>query len=86
MQLVAYSDTGYLNESNARSRASAHIYMLENVPIPYFNGAILTIANTIKYVMSSAAEAKLASLFINVLNYDKYSKKWVGYNNLLTWR
>ena len=64
MQLVAYSDTGYLNESNARSRASAHIYMLENMPIPYLNGAILTITNIMKYVMSSAAEAELVLLFI----------------------
>ena len=64
MQLAAHSDAGYLNEPNARSRASAHIYMSENMPIPYFNGAILTIANIMKYVMSSAAEAELASLFI----------------------
>ena len=64
MQLAAHSDAGYLNEPNARSRASAHIYMSENMPIPYFNGAILTIANIMKYVMSSAAEAKLAYLFI----------------------
>ena len=38
--------------------------MRENAPIPYFSGAILTIANIMKYIMSSAAEAELASLFI----------------------
>ena len=64
MQLVAHSDTGYLNEPKARSRASTHIYLSENVLIPTFNGAILIIAQIIKFVMSSAAEAELASLFI----------------------
>ena len=64
MQLGAHSDAGYLNEPNAQSHASAHICMLENVPILYFNGAILINANIMKYVMSSAAEAELASLFI----------------------
>ena len=64
MQLAAHSDAGYLNEPKARSRASAHVCLSENVPIPAFNGAILTIAQIIKFVMSSAAEAELASLFI----------------------
>ena len=89
MQLAAYSDAGYLNKSNARSCASAHIYMSENVPIPYFNRAILIIANIMKYVMSLAAEAELVSLFItakNALNYGKHSMKWVSPNNLLLYR
>ena len=64
MQLAAHSDAGYLNEPNARSRASAHIYLSEDVPIPTFNGSVLTIAQIIKFVMSSAAEAELASLFL----------------------
>ena len=64
MQLAAHSDAGYLNENNAKSRASAHTYLSENVPMPPFNGAILSIAQIIKYVMSSAAEAELAALFI----------------------
>ena len=45
--------------------------MSEKVPIPYFNGAILTITNIMKYVMSLAAEAKLASLFITAKKYVK---------------
>jgi hypothetical protein len=36
----------------------------EDEPIPRFNGAILTIAQIIKFVMASAAEAELAALFI----------------------
>ena len=64
MQLATHSDAGYFNEAKAKSRASAHIYLSENVPIPTFHGAVLTIAQIIKYVMSSVAEAELASLFI----------------------
>jgi len=64
MQLAAHSDAGHLNEPNARSRASAHTHLSEDVPIPTFNGAVLTIAQIIKFVMSSAAEAELASLFL----------------------
>ena len=64
MHLAAHSDAGDLNESKAKNRASAHICLSEDVSIPNFNGVVLAIAQIIKYVMSSAAEAKLASLFI----------------------
>ena len=64
MQLAAYSNVGYLNEPKARSHTSAHIYLSEDVPIPQFNGAVITIAQIIKHIISSTAEAELASLFI----------------------
>ena len=64
IQLAAQSDAGYLNENNTKSRDSAHMFLSANIPIPAFNGAVLTIAQVIKFVMSSAAEAELASLFI----------------------
>ena len=64
MQLATHSDAGNLNEAKAKSRASAHIHLSENVPIPTFNGSVLIIAQLIKHVMSSAAEDELASLFI----------------------
>ena len=64
MQLAAHSDAGYLNEAKARSRASAHVCLSEAVPIPAFNGAVITIAQIIKHIMSSATEADLAALFI----------------------
>ena len=67
MQLSAHSDARFLNEAKARSRASAHVHLSENVPIPAFNGAVLTIAQTIKFVMSSAVEAELASMCITKL-------------------
>jgi hypothetical protein len=37
---------------------------LEDNPSPYFNGAVLTIATIIKFVMALAAEAELAALII----------------------
>ena len=64
MTLSAHADAGFLNESRARSRAGAHIFLSENEPIPIRNGAVITIAEIIKFVMSSAAEAEIAALFI----------------------
>ena len=64
MVLCAHADAGFLNETNSRSRAGAHIYLSENDPFPRFNGAVLSIAQIIKFVMASAAEAELAALFV----------------------
>ena len=65
MVLAVHSDASYLSKSNARSRAGGHFFMSSNDPIPANNGAILTTAQIIKAVMSSAAEAELAALYIN---------------------
>ena len=46
------------------SRGGTHIHLLEDDPIPHFNGAVLTIATVIKFDMTLAAEAELAALFI----------------------
>jgi hypothetical protein len=64
MVLAAHSDAAYLNVSKARSQAGAHIMLSEDVPIPAFNGPILTLSQIIKFVASSAAEAELAGLFV----------------------
>ena len=64
MILCAHADAGFLNETNARSKAGAHIFLSENDPFPRFNGAVLSIAQIIKFVMASAAESELAALFI----------------------
>ena len=77
MQLAAHSDAGYLNEAKDRNRASAHTCSSESVPIPAFNGAVTTISQIIKYVMSSAAEAELAALFLT-------AKKCVSLRQTLT--
>jgi hypothetical protein len=44
--------------------AAEHIFFSENDPFPRFNGAILSIAQIIKFVMASAAESELAALFV----------------------
>ena len=48
MILAAHADAGFLNESRARSRSGAHIFLSENEPKPKLNGRILTIAQIIK--------------------------------------
>ena len=64
MVLSAHSDAAYPNVTKARSQAGAHIILSENVPAPTYNGPVLTFAQIIKNVRSSAAEAELAGLFI----------------------
>ena len=53
-----------MNESRARNREGAHIFLLENEPKQNLNGPILTIAQIIKTVMALAAEAEMVALFI----------------------
>jgi hypothetical protein len=65
MVLAVHSDAGYLNESKARSRAGGHFFLSSDIQNPQNNGAVLTIAQIIDAVMSSAAEAELGALFIN---------------------
>eukprot|EP00804_Cyclotella_cryptica_P001438 CCRYP_003679-RA/>CCRYP_003679-RA protein AED:0.40 eAED:0.48 QI:0/0/0/1/0/0/2/0/357 len=57
MILSAHSDAAYLNVSKSRSRAGAHIMCSENAPVPSHNVPVLTIAQIIKFVTSSAAES-----------------------------
>ncbi len=64
MVLCAHLDAGFLNKTNSRSQAGAHIFLSENKPFPWFNGAVLSITQIIKFVMASAAKSKLAALFV----------------------
>ena len=64
MHLVAHYHAAKLNVSKARSRAGAHIFFSNDEPKPLYNIPILTIAQIIKFVMYSAAEAELAAIFI----------------------
>ena len=64
MVLVGHADAGFNNETRARSRAGAHIFLSENESIPRWNGPVLTIAQIMKYVVSSAAEAEMTALFL----------------------
>jgi hypothetical protein len=65
MVLPGHSDASYLSETNARSRAGGHFFMSNDKAIPSNNGAILTISQIIKAVMSSALEAEIGALYIN---------------------
>ncbi len=64
MILCAHANAGFLNKTNSHSWAGAHIYLSKNDPFPRFNCAILSVAQIIKFVMASAAEAELAALFV----------------------
>ena len=63
--LGIHSDAGYLNESKARGRAGGRFFLTEDVDDPPRNGAIHVLAEIIKAVMSSAAEAELGALYLN---------------------
>ncbi len=65
MRLAIHSNTLYLSEPKARSRAGSHMFMAGTEDIPINNGGVLNILQILRAVMSSAAEAKLGALFIN---------------------
>ena len=63
MVLCANSDTVFHNKSKGNSRSGAHIFLSENNPMIRWNGLVLTLAQIIKFVMSSASEAELGAIF-----------------------
>ena len=65
MVLALHSDASYLSESKARSRAGGHFFMSKDTEMPPNNGAVLTVAQIIKAVMSSAAESEIGAMYIN---------------------
>ena len=76
MILAAHSDAGFANEKKPRSRAGAQFFS-ENDSIPSCNGPLLTIAQIMRYVVSSAAEAETTALFLT-------AKEMVPLQNTLT--
>eukprot|EP00804_Cyclotella_cryptica_P022657 CCRYP_012469-RD/>CCRYP_012469-RD protein AED:0.40 eAED:0.32 QI:0/-1/0/1/-1/1/1/0/384 len=68
MVLNIHSDASYLSESNARSRIAGHFFLgsvpIDKTPIK-LNGAIYVFCGILKFVVASAAEAKLGALFLN---------------------
>jgi hypothetical protein len=67
MILHIHSDTSYLSENEAKSRAGGFFYMGSNIKTDkkLTNGAILIISKVLKHVMSSAAESEIGAVFIN---------------------
>jgi hypothetical protein len=64
MILCAHSNAGFLNKTNSRSRARAHIVLSESEPFLRFNGAVLSIAQIIKFIRASATKSELAANFV----------------------
>jgi len=65
MVLAIHSDASYLTEPKARSRVGGHFFLSSNDAVPQNNGAVLSIAQIIRNVMTSAADAEIAALFVN---------------------
>ena len=65
MVLASHSDASYLSKTKSRSRAGGHFFMSSDIAVPENNGAVHTVAQIIKTVMSSAAEAELGALYLN---------------------
>ena len=64
-----HTDASYLSEPKARSRAAGHYFLgwlpQNNQPIR-LNGAIYALCTVLKFFASSAAEAELGALFLNI--------------------
>jgi hypothetical protein len=67
MQLKIHSDSSYLSEQKARSCTAVHSFLGNKPPNPEIknNGAILNPTGILRHVVSSAAEAEFAGLFVN---------------------
>jgi len=63
MILAVHINASYLCEPKACSHAGGHFFHSYDVSNPPKNGAVLNIAHIIKHIMSSATEAKLATLY-----------------------
>ena len=77
MVLAAHFDVGFANKKKPRSRAGAHISLSKDDPILRWNSPVLTIAQIMKYGVSSAAEAEMTALFLT-------AKEMVSLRNTLT--
>ena len=75
--LAGHADAGFANETKSRSQAGVHVFLSENNPTPCWNGPLLAIAQIMKYVVSSAAEAEMMALFLT-------AKEMVPLQNTLT--
>lgn len=65
MKLAIHSDLSYLSEPKVRSRAEGHFFLTNNNTNEQTNGAVLSVTQMIKAIMSSSAESELGAMFIN---------------------
>ena len=69
MVLNTHSYSSYLSTNNTKSRASGNLFLgsfPKDVEPITLNGAIFTFCTILKFVASSAVEAELGALFMNV--------------------
>jgi hypothetical protein len=78
MILNIHSDDGYLNETEARSRAGGHFFMSSKPKggQQQHNRALLTLSTILRMVVASAAEVEMGALFLN-------AKEGVNIRNIL---
>ena len=62
--LATHNDAGYLNKPEVCIRSGGLSFLSINTTFPPNNYTIITIAQIIKNVMSSAAKAELCALYI----------------------
>ena len=65
MVLAINSDASYPTEPKARSRASGRYYMADEEEEEAKNGPVHNVAQIIRNVMTSAADAEIGALYIN---------------------
>ena len=65
MILHVHSDASYLTEPKARSRAGGHFFLSSKAKDAPNNGAVHNIAQILKHVMTSAADAEIGALYVN---------------------
>ena len=65
MVLAVHSDASYLGESKARSRAGGLFSCPRMSLSPPNNGSVLNIAEIMKTIMSSEAEAEIGAMYVN---------------------
>jgi hypothetical protein len=87
MILHIHSDASYLSENEAKSRAGGFFYMGSDTKTDkkLTNSAILIISKVLKNVMSSAAEAEIGAVFIqmNIINLHAWLHESLGFLHLL---
>jgi hypothetical protein len=64
MVLAAHSNASFLSKPKSHSRSGGHIFLSEDDPIPRINGPLLSIAQVMKSIYSSASEAETGALYI----------------------
>ena len=65
MVLVGHRNALYFSQKKYRSKSGGNFFMSKDTEFLPNNGLVLTIAKTIKAVISSAVEAELGTLLIN---------------------